>query len=113
MNAFLPVMLANGMIMIWVSMLWSAIAIGSGILGLLVLILGLVKPPGKRPRRVALASLVVSFTPFVVLLAYAGPVSDYGSDFARFAFPLSFLPIVFSGLAVWLTRRQAPPASRQ
>jgi hypothetical protein len=98
-------MLANGMVMIWVSVLWVAVAIISTVTSLAVLTLALVRRPEERPLRVVLISLAVSFAPFLVLLVYAGPMYTYGSDFARVAIPLWLLPVLLSGIEVWLARR--------
>jgi hypothetical protein len=104
---FTPI-LANGMIMIWVEMLWAATTLVAGILALLALTLGIVPPAGKRPGRLAVVSLVLSFAPFLVLLAYSGPVSSYGSAKAPMYVMVSLVPVVLSATSVWLTRR-APP----
>jgi hypothetical protein len=101
-------MLANGMVMIWVEMLWSATVVVAGILAILALILAVRRRAGEQPRSLAVIALAVSFTPFLVLLVYSGPVSSYGSARAPFFVMLSFVPLLLSGASIWLTRRNPP-----
>jgi len=109
---FVTPMLANGMIMIWVKMLWSATAIVTGIFALVALVLGLARRAGKGLRRFAVVSLVLSFIPFLVLLGYSGPISSYGSARAPIYVLLSLVPVAMSALSIWLTRR-TPPGDSQ
>jgi hypothetical protein len=112
MNSFITPMLANGMIMIWVEMLWSATAIVAGIVALVALVLGISSRAGQGLRRFAVVALVLSFIPFLVLLGYSGPISSYASARAPIYMLLSVVPLVLSALAMWLTRR-TPPGDSQ
>lgn len=113
MNSFFSPMLANGMIMIWVEMLWSATAIVAGIVAVLAVVLGCFRRAGQKLRRLALMALVLSFAPFLVLIGYSGPISSYGSARAPIYVMMSLVPLVLSALSIWLTRRTPPGDSQQ
>ena len=94
--------LANGMILIWVYMLWQIVLVGSGIISLAALVLSL----RRRARKFAVVALVASFAPFAVPL-YSTPLSEYGSTHEEpiVLFGLSILPPLISGAAVYISRR--------
>jgi hypothetical protein len=95
--------LANGMILIWVYMLWQMVLVGAGILALVALVFSI----RRRARKFVLFALFASFAPFVVPLLYASPLSDYGSAHEEpvVLFGLSILPPLLSGVAVYISGR--------
>ena len=102
--------LANGMILIWVYILWQIVLIGSGIFSLVALAVSL----RRRARKLAVVALVASFAPFAVPVLYSTPLSEYGSAHEEpvVLFGLSVLPPLISGVAVYISRRplQGPKA---
>lgn len=103
-------MLANGMVLIGVYMLWGGALIVAGALALVALVLAFARRDRKPVRQFAAFSIVTSLAPFLVPLVYSGPLSNYGSAHEEpvVLFGLSFLALVVSGLAVYVSRR-APP----
>ena len=103
--------LANGMVMIEVEMLWLAAAVIATVGAIVVLVAALLLRPPKRPRRSAVLSLVISAAPFLVLGVYSHRISTYARDYVPVALMLSSVPLVLSGLAVWLTWRRPSSGS--
>lgn len=101
-------MFANGMVMMWVNMLWIG-AMGLSIAaGLLACVLGGIRRTRKSSRKFALIAMVVALSPVMVLLAYSDSVSKYGSAEAPTYLILSVIPLAITGLGVWLSRRPPP-----
>ena len=113
MNAFAAPMLANGMIMMEVLFVWAAIAAVVTIIALVAFILALRRRTEKRPRRLAVRSLLLSIAPSIVLVGYSDPISHYGTSEAPVLLMLSLIPVALSGAAVWLTRRIPPERPQQ
>lgn len=109
----MPPLLANGMVLIWVDMLWGATMLVAGIAAAVALGLALVRRHRRGNKRAAAVALGLSVVPFVVLLVYAGPISAYGSAGSPHYFGLSVVPLVLSGLGVWLGWGDPPGDSSQ
>jgi len=114
MSSFFTPILANGTIMIVVEMMWSRLAIGSGILALLGFVLAVSCRAGKGLRWLAVISLIVSLAPLLFLFVLLdlldryGALASFGPSGAPLYALLSFLPLALSAVAVWLTRRSPP-----
>jgi hypothetical protein len=101
-------MLANGMVMLLVAFHWLVALAVSGIISLVACVLSSIRRTRKTARRFCLVSMVTSLAPFVVLLMYADPISHYGRRELPIFLLLSLVPLLGSGLAVWLSRRALP-----
>lgn len=103
-------LLANGMVMMLVYPLWGAAVLVAGLLSITALVLAIRR---KAPRFVLFA-LAASFAQFAVPIAYADPISHYGSAHVApvILLGLSVLPPLIAGLGVYLSRRPGPGGER-
>ena len=96
--------LANGMVLIGVYMLWQVVLLCAGALALASLVAAI-----RRPSfRFAVAALAGSLVPLLVPLFFFSPLSRYGAAHTEpvILFGLSTLPPLISGLALFLSSRR-------
>jgi hypothetical protein len=100
-------LLANGMVLIPVYMLWGLALIGTGLFAAIAVVLAFLRRGREEVRRLAISSLVASLTPFAVPLLNWTALSQYGSnhDAPVILSGFSLWVLMVSGLAVYVSRR--------
>ena len=111
LNSILRLMLANGMVLLFVYFVWGVVLLSVGTFALLALVLSIVRRTRKGSRVLALISLVVSAAPFIVPVIYAKPLASYGRGEAVLFIAVSLLPLVMSVAAVYYSRKPGSPDS--
>ncbi len=100
--------LANGMVMIPVTLFWLGALAVSGLTALVASVLAGMRRTRKAARRFSIVSVGISLAPFVVLLANAEPIRHYAQHDLPVLLIGSLVPLLLSGVAVWLSRRALP-----